>query len=261
VLRAMSIDPDARFATPGMLAAAFAQAMLTLPQAQPAPAAKRLPNARWLALGAAGLTLIAVLLVLANASNAPGGAPAAPSSPRSTASIGASETPFPAASNTATRPPPASPTATRPAATATRTPRLTTTAAPSPTPTASPTLPARRTATPVFSVVSFALNPILGGMTGVAQLDMYFDVVVQSSASGPYGQLYAYLPDIDSLVTERVGAQVYSGAQLLHVTLILDCAPLGQPFTTNQVALEIRAADQAPALYATSVPYRATWCR
>ena len=102
---------------------------------------------------------------------------------------------------------------------------------------------------------------MLGGMTGVAQLDVYFDVVVQSSADGPYGQLFAYLPDIDSLVTNRVGAQVYSGAQLLHVTLILDCVSLGQPFTTNQVVLEIRAADQGPALYATSVPYRATWCR
>ena len=98
-------------------------------------------------------------------------------------------------------------------------------------------------------------------MTGPGQLELSFDAVVQSTTNVPFVQLFAYLPDVDSLVTSRIGAQIYSGAQVLHVTLGIDCAQLREPLTTSQVLLEIRTTDRGPTLYATSIPYIATWCR
>jgi len=92
-------------------------------------------------------------------------------------------------------------------------------------------------------------------------LDLYFDAVIEPAAGGPFGQLFAYLPQIDSLVSSRIGAQVSSGTQLLHVTLVVDCSQLPGPFTTEQVFLEIRETDRSPTLYSQTIDYTKTWCR
>jgi len=93
-----------------------------------------------------------------------------------------------------------------------------------------------------------------------ARLDLFFDAVVEPSTGGPFGQLFPYLPEIGSLVTARVGAQVSSGTQLLHVTLLVDCRQISQPYTTNQVLLEIRRNESGPLLWAATLEYARTWC-
>ena len=263
VVRALSIDPEARYATSGALAEAFTEAVevASSEQAASTPPSSRAPVARWIAFGTIGLLLILGVIVAATGSNAPAAAP----SPSPT--IAASETPLPAASPTSTLS--SSPTPTRSRATASPAPRTqtanpTSTLTPSALPTRALTATVPRSPTPTppaFTVVSLTLKPFPAQPDGGDRLDVHFDAVVQPSVGGPYGQLFAYLPTIDSLVTTRIGAQVSSGTQLLHVTLIVDCARLPKPFATNQIFLEIRPTDRGPTLYATSIDYVKTWCR
>jgi hypothetical protein len=93
------------------------------------------------------------------------------------------------------------------------------------------------------------------------RLELFFDMVIAPAQGGPYGQLFAFLPEIDSLVTERLGAQVSSGTQVLRLVIGVDCARLPEPLTTDRIILEIRENDRSPTLYATSIPYIQTWCR
>jgi hypothetical protein len=116
------------------------------------------------------------------------------------------------------------------------------------------------TSTPAFSVVSLALKPPPNRVDVGDRLDLLFDMLVQPPDGGPYGQLFAYLPGIDPLVTTRIGAQVSSGAQVLVVTLGVDCTRFAQPVTTERIFLEIRATDRGPALYSTTIDYIKTWC-
>ena len=249
VLRAMSIDPEARYATPGALAEAFAQAIPTVPSV---PTAGRAVPLGWIALGAIGLLAIIGVIVAAGGSGTSAAAPTLPPSP--TAVV----THIPTLPYTPSRTPtpPYTPTSTR------RSPTVTPTSASTLTPTPTVT-PARvlRTATPVFKVTSLALRPFVARLRTGSQLDLYFDAVVQSSGSGPFGQLYAFLPVIDSLVTTRIGAQVYAGSQLLHVTLIVDCLNMPQPVITDHIILEIRPNDRGRATYSQTIAYSVTWCR
>ncbi len=268
VMRALSIDPDARHATPGALADAFAQAVAAASrdEAVSAPPPGLAQTMRWIVSGAIGLLVVIILIAAAGGLNTPAAVP----SPLPTIAGSFTDTPPPTAVRTPTRTREASATPTLQRATASPTVRAQTigpiiapTLGVSPTPVAAviTTVFRNPTPTPAFSVVLLQLRPFPAQAGGGAQLDLYFDAVVQPSAGGPYGQLFAFLPAIDSLVETRIGAQVSSGAQLLHVTLAVDCAQLQQPFTTHQIFLEIRKTDRGPALYSTSIDYIRTWCR
>lgn len=260
VMRALSIDPDARYATPGALAEAFAQAV----EATSVPPSGRAQTMRWIVSGGIGLLIVIVLIAAASGLSAPAAAP----SPLPTIASSFTDTPPPTAVRTPTRTRETSATPTLRPATASptvRAPAIGPTGAPtlgvSPTPVATPAVFRGPTPTPAFSVVLLQLRPFPVQAGSGAQLDLYFDAIVQPSVGGPYGQLFAFLPVIDSLVETRIGAQVSSGTQLLHVTLAVDCAQLPQPFTTHQIFLEIRETDRSPTLYATSIDYTRTWCR
>ncbi|HLF28545.1 MAG TPA: protein kinase [Anaerolineae bacterium] len=256
VLRALSIDPESRYATPDALAQAFAEAASSEPaQAAPSP---RLPWARWAAFGLVGLAIVVGAIIAASGP----GAPAAVATPSPTLAVtepASGTTPSPAAAFTDTPTP--TRTRTRPASPAPRT----RTPAPTATASATPALPVASlpSLTPVsaFTVVSLTLKPPPARVERVDRLELLFDATVQSSTGGPFGQLFAYLPIIDSLVTTRIGAQVTSGEQVLSLTLIVDCLQAPEPVTTDRIFLEIRPTDRGPTLYATAIPYLKTWCR
>ncbi len=260
VMRAMSIDPEARYAAPGALAEAFAQATEIASSEKAAPAAPARPSMpRWIVIGVIGLLIAIGVVVAANGSAIP--AADLPASP--TLAAASTQTPAP------TGPPTPTPT---PRHTRTPTPRTVTASPAARTPTPSPTLTASATntpaitaqppltPTPAFTVVLLALKPPPSRVEFGDRLGLFFDAVVQPPVGGPFGQLFAYLPNIDALVTTRIGAQVSSGTQLLHLTLIVDCTRLPQPVTTDRIFLEIRPTDRGPTLYVTSIDYTKTWC-
>jgi serine/threonine-protein kinase len=257
-MRALSIDPESRYATPGALAQAFAEALEEAGGEQLSQASsRRRLSLGWIA-GFVVLLLLVAVVALSGGLNAPASAPSPP--PTATATEAAALTPSPIPTLTKTY----TPTAQRATATVTSRPRT-----PSLTPTLEPTVSATSTLalgtvltqTPTFRVVSLALKPPANRQSAPDRLDLFFDAVIEPAAGGPFGQLFGYLPQIDSLVTWRIGAQVSSGTQLLHVTLVVDCLQLPEPFTTNQVFLEIGETDRSPALYSQTIDYTKTWCR
>ena len=259
VMRALSINPDARYATPGALADAFAEAMRSVPGEQ-ATAVPRSPLLRWIALGAIGILIVIGALMAANGSITPATVASATPSPTIADSFTSTptrtHTPASTAANSST-----------PAPTRTRTSTPTRAATGTPTPSVSPTrvltatTVVNRTPTPLFSVISLKLKEPPTRIDYRDRLVLFFDAVVQPPTGGPFGQLFAFVPEVDPLVTTRIGAQVSSGTQLLHVTLIVDCGPAPDPIKTNRVALEIRATDLGPALYSTTIEYLKTWCQ
>jgi hypothetical protein len=257
VMQALSIDPDSRFATPGDLADAFTQASAATPSERPQPAISSASPVRWLALGAIGLVMIVGLIVATNGSSVPAVAPSPLPTRDATERAIPSETPSPTLTHTPTLPPTSTPTALpqTPGASRTSTPPSATVLPASPL----PTRVVQRT--PVFSVTSLTLKPIRSFRNSGSLLDLYFDAIIQPATGGPYGQLFAYLPTIDSLVSQRIGAQVYGGTQGLQVTLVVECAGLPGSFTTNEILLQIRPDDRGPVLYSSSIPYTVTWCQ
>jgi serine/threonine-protein kinase len=256
-MRALSIDPESRYATPGALAEAVAEASEAAAGEQTSPESSRRLSLGWIAGSVVLLVLVAVV-ILSGGLNAPAAAPSL--SPTTTAAevVAPTPSPIPTLTNTFT------PTAQRVTATVTSRPRT-----PSLTPTLEPTASAASTlaldTTPTqpstFRVVSLALKAPANRQGPSDQLDLFFDAVIEPAAGEPFGQLFAYLPQIDSLVSSRIGAQVSSGTQLLHVALVVDCSQLPEPFTTDQVFLEIRETDRSPALYSQTIDYTKTWCR
>ena len=257
-IRALSIDPESRYATPGALAQAFAEASEAAAGEQLSQeSSRRRPSLGWIASFAALLLFVAVV-VLSGGLNAPAAAPSLPPTATATEVVTATPSPIPTLTHTHT------PTAKRATATATnraRTPEPTRTSEPTASATGTPATVTGFTQAPTFRVVSLALKPPANRPGPPDRLDLYFDSVIEPAAGGPFGQLFAYLPQIDSLVTSRIGAQVSSGTQLLHVTLVVDCLQLPAPFTTDQVFLEIRETDRSPALYSRTIDYTKTWCR
>ena len=255
-MRALSIDPESRYATPGALALAFVEAAGAAGEPASQKPARR-PVLGWIA-GFVALVLLVAAVALSGGLNVPATAPTP--SPTRVATETIAPTSLPTHTHTpAPTPTPTTRRATSPAPTRTpgptRTPESTATAA------STPALVIQPAQTPTFRVVSLGLKPPANRGGPPDRLDLFFDAVVEPSTGGPFGQLFAYLPVIDSLVTSRVGAQVSSGAQLLHVTLVVDCAQLSKPFTTDQVFLEIRETDRSPALYSQTIDYTKTWCR
>lgn len=255
ILRALSIDPASRHATPNVLAEAFAEAVETAAADQPAKPA-RPAGLAWIAAGAVGLLILIGVLVVSSGTNAPAAAPSPTIADAFTSTPAATDAPTPAVT----------PTATPRAATATPTARLaTSTPSGTPAPTASASPPpvtrAAVNATPVFRVVSLVLKPPANRDVPGERLNLLFDAVIEPAEGGPFGQLFVYLPDIDSLVTTRIGAQVSSGVQVLNVTLAVDCRQLSAPFATDRLFLEIRETDRGPVLYAQTIEYTKIWCR
>jgi len=256
-VRALSIDPESRYATPGALAQAFAEASKETGGEQLSQASsRRRPSLGWIA-GFAVLLLLVAVIALSGGLNAPAAAPSLPPTATATEVVAPTPSPIPTLTNTYTpTAKPATATATNPA----RTPEPTRTSEPTASATGTPATVTGFTQAPTFRVVSLALKPPANRPGPPDRLDLYFDSVIEPAAGGPFGQLFAYLPQIDSLVTSRIGAQVSSGTQLLHVTLVVDCLQLPGPFTTNQVFLEIRETDRSPALFATAIDYTKIWC-
>lgn len=277
VMRALSIDPDARYATPGELVEAYLEVA-----AQDEGESERAPLVpmmglplRRMVLGALGIIAVGVIAWVV-ASSAPGTAvvePTASVTASPTASI-ATEAPsstLPVLSDTST----ATNTA-RPSATHTSTRPTTITLAATPTlaaasvvetlsartaPAAFTPAPIVPTATATFTVVKFELKSPPVRLDVGDRLELFFDMEIAPAQGGPYGQLFAFLPEIDSLVTERLGAQVSSGTQVLRLVIGVDCARLPEPVTTDRIILEIRENDRSPTLFATSIPYVQIWCR
>ena len=269
ILRAMSIDPESRYASPGALAEAFTAAVESAAAEQaPAETRRRLPAIGWMAAGLVGLVALVAVIVASSGANAPGAAPVptasatlqatVASAPAQSPSLAPAVSPTvastraPTPSTAATLPGAASATASGPAPTASAVAlRSVTPVAVAPT----------RSPSPAFTVVSLILKPPANRVSPPDRLDLIFDAVLRPTSGGPFGQLFAYVPEIDGLVTQRVGAQVTSGTQVLRVTLIVDCAQFGGPLTTDKVLLEIRQTDRSPTLYATSIDYTKQWCR
>src|SRR3990172_7487069 len=257
-MRALSIDPESRYATPGALAQAFAEASEEAGGEQLSQASsRRSPWLGWIA-GFVVLLLLVAVVVLSGGLNAPAAAPSLPPTATAAEVVAPTPSPIPMLTNTYT------PTAKRATATVTsrpRTPSLTPTLEPTASATSTLALDTAPTQMPTFRVVSLALKPPANRQGPPDRLDLFFDAVIEPAAGGPFGQLFAYLPQIDSLVSSRIGAQVSSGTQLLHVTLVVDCSQLPGPFTTEQVFLEIRETDRSPTLYSQTIDYTKTWCR
>lgn len=279
VMRALSIDPDARYATAGELSAAYLDAAgHEEPESRRAPVTA-LPLRR-MVLGALGILAVGVI-AWGVASSAPGLAPVEPT-PSTSVTLPVDTATY---TPTATLPSPSA-THTSPSPTHTPAPRATTatsSAALSPTPsiaaapivetlTAASSTPARFTPAPIiatptpaanatFTVISLALKSPPVRLDVGDRLELFFDAVLAPAQGGPYGQLFAYLPDIDALVTTRIGAQISSGAQVLRLVIGVDCARVPQPVTTDHILLEIRETDRSAALYRTSIPYVQIWCR
>jgi serine/threonine protein kinase len=265
IMRALSIDPESRYATPGDLARAFAEAA-EVAASQPREARPmRVPALGWIGAGIAGIVLLIGALVVSSGANAPAAVPslAPPTTIAATATKPAARTETPSPEPTPTR----ARTATPAPSTASPTVQSTTAV---PSTTARSTLPVAQTvtvtairpsATAAFRVISLDLKPPANRDAPGERLDLLFDAVIEPSTGGPFGQLFAYLPDIDSYVTSRIGAQVSSGTQVLHVTLVVNCAELPAPFTTQRLFLEIRPNDRGPALYAQTIDYMKIWCR
>ena len=252
-MRALSIDPESRYATPGALAQAFVEASEAAGE-QPLKKTSRRGLA-WGWIAGFAVVLLVVVAALSGGLNAPAAAPS-PSPTDVATEVIAPTSSLPTRTHTHT------PTPRRTATLVpTRTPGPTPTPESTATAASTPAVVTRPPQTPTFRVASVALKPSANPVGPPDRLDLFFDAVIEPSTGGPFGQLFAYLPVIDSLVTSRVGAQVSSGAQLLHVTLAVDCLQLPAPFTTNQVFLEIRETDRSPALFAMAIGYTKIWCR
>jgi cell division septation protein DedD len=277
VLKALAVDPDQRYQTPGDLVDAYLQARLGKKAAPSAAAAtiaavaaadsrvRRVSvrraepekSSRWKIgglIGGIGIGLIVILAVIALAAQTP--AAVAPSPIGTPTAI---TTPAPIATATSTSA--LSPTPTTPPPTSTREPTTTATRPVTPTATASPTRVVTRvlpTATPTVSIAPLTLA--FPRSEGRDRLSLTFRTSVLPADAGIIGTLSMAVPAIEPLVVNRDLAQVGSGEQVLRVGVTINCISIVEPITSRQVVLTIE--DEAGRVLLTQpVDYEKRWCQ
>ena len=295
ILRALAVDPDQRYQTPGDLLDAYGQARLGKKGAAPVAAATAAVAAaaatssasrvrristrrsepekknRWRVAGLIGGGLIGLLLIALLALWL-GRTPAATLSPIGTATSAVTALPG-AATITATRVPAtaASPAATiTPRATttvaltvqptATTSPAVTSTRTPTGAPTNTPTRAPTRfvpTATPAISIAPFTLT--FPRSEGRDNLSLTFRTAIVPVDAGIIGTLSMAVPDVEERVLDRSWAQVGSGDQVLRVAVAINCAGADGPITSRQIILTLRAPD-GKVLLTQPVDYVKRWC-
>ncbi len=275
VLKALAVDPDLRYQTPGDLVDAYAQARLGKKAAPVAAAAAIAAVAdsrvrrvsarhaepgksnRWKIAGLIGGVIIGLIVIgvaLAFFSRTP--AAVAPS-PIDTPVPTMTRAPF----ATATSTPTPSTTPTVPPATTTREPTASVTPAATPTATALPTRAATRvlpTAKPPVSIAPLTLA--LPRSEAGDKLSLTFRTSVLPPDAGVIGTLSLAVPEIEPLVITRDLAQVGSGDQVLRAGVAINCGALTEPITSRQIILTIQN-ESGQTLLTQTLDYEKHWCQ
>jgi hypothetical protein len=277
VLKALAVDPDLRYPTPGDLVDAYVQVRLgkkaasiaaAVPIGAVAAADSRVrrvsvrraepeKGSRWKIAGLIGgivIGLIVIIAALALLSRTPA---AVSPSPIATPIPATTLAPIATATNTLT--PSNMPTV--PPATSTREPTSTATRAATPTVTALPARVVTRilpTRTPVVSIAPLTLA--FPRSEAGDRLSLTFRTSVLPANAGIVGTLSMAVPEIEPLVINRDLAQVGSGEQVLRVGVAINCRSIVEPITSQQVVLTIR--DKTGRLLLTQpVNYEKRWCQ
>lgn len=270
IMKALSIDPEQRYASAAEFVEALTQtsgtvglaATETRPLDQEAVTSTRRVrtqrqsvNWRWVAGGIIGLLIVIGLIGLLSA--------------RSNASVVPAISPATAIS-TATAI--VLPTATlEPTVTPTKQPSLT----PTPTISASglisvtplvavtatrlPTLTVRASPTPSITIVVQPLSLLMPRRENNSRLELFFSTRVSPENVGPIGSLSLSIPAIEPLISDRAFSQVGSGEQTVSAAITIDCKLTPAPIETQQVTLIIQN-DQGRVIFSQVIEYRKTWC-
>ncbi len=275
VLKALAVDPDLRYQTPGDVTDAYAQARQGKKAAPVAAAAAIAAVAdsrvrrvsarraepgksnRWKIAGLIGGVVIALIVIsaaLALLSRTPAAVVPSPiETPVSTM------TRAPIATATNTTAPSTTPTV-RPA-TSTRELTATVTRAATPTATASATRAAARALPTASTPVSIApLTLALPRSEARDKLSLTFHTSVLPLDAGVVGTLSMAVPAVEPLVISRDLAQVGSGDQVLRVGLAINCGSITEPITSQQLIMTIQ--DKAGrTLLTQTLDYEKHWCQ
>jgi hypothetical protein len=274
VLKALAVDPDLRYQTPGDLIDDYLQAR-TGKKAAPAAAAAAVAVAadsrvrrvsarraepekdkRWRIAGLIGgivIGLIVIIAALALWSRTPAAVAPSPI-----------ETPAPATPApvfTPTNAPAPTNTPTAPRATLTRESTSTVTPAATPTATTSPTRVVTRilpTLTPPVSVAPLTLAQPRS--EGRDNLSLTFRTSVLPADAGTIGTLSMAVPAIEPLVIDRDLAQVGSGEQVLRVGVTINCGSITEPIVSQQIVLTIRN-EAGQVVLTQPLDYVKRWCQ
>jgi hypothetical protein len=277
VLKALAVDPDQRYQTPGDLVDAYGQARLGKKAAPIAAAASIAAVAaadsrvrrvsarraapekskRWKIAGLIGgilIGLIVILAVIALASQTPA---AVSPSPIGTPAPTATRAVIPTATNTSAP----SPTPTILPATSTGEPTATATRAATSTATTFPTRVVTRvlpTRTPAVSIAPLTLA--FPRSEARDRLSLTFRTSVLPADAGIIGTLSLAVPALEPLVINRDLAQVGSGEQVLRVGMTINCGSIVEPIVSEQVVLTIQD-DAGQVLLTQPVDYEKRWCQ
>jgi len=277
VLKALAVDPDQRYQTPGDLVDAYGQARLGKKAAPIAAAASIAAVAvansrvrrvsarraapekskRWKIAGLIGgilIGLIVILAVIALASQTPA---AVSPSPIGTPAPTATRAVIPTATNTSAP----SPTPTILPATSTGEPTATVTRAATSTATTFPTRVVTRvlpTRTPAVSIAPLTLA--FPRSEARDRLSLTFRTSVLPADAGIIGTLSLAVPALEPLVINRDLAQVGSGEQVLRVGMTINCGSIIEPIVSEQVVLTIQD-DAGQVLLTQPVDYEKRWCQ
>ncbi len=280
-LKALTVDPDQRHATPGELAEDYAQArqvrkaraapIVVAAVAAPATAevssrvrrvsprrstGPRVRRSGWRIAGFIGGAIIALLMIVVvglSIARSPAAAPA--SIATATPTVAASPPPAITPTPTAMAPP-----SQTPAPTGTPRPTSTPTSVASPTSTPRPTIAATRVLPAVTPVISIApLTLAFPRSEGRDSLSLTFGTNVLPADAGIIGTLSMSVPAVEPFVTDRMLAQVGSGEQVLQVGVSINCGKTAGSVTSDQVVLTIGAQD-GRVLLTQPVEYVKRWC-
>ncbi|CAG0928643.1 Serine/threonine-protein kinase PrkC [Thermoflexales bacterium] len=282
VLKALAVDPDQRYQTPGELVEAYLQArpgkqappiVEAAPLATAAPLDSRVRRVsarraepeksnRWKIVGLIGgaaiglMAIVALIMVAAQTPAAVSPSPIATPAPTTT------RVPIATTMNT----PAWSPTSTAPAATATTAistsmPIATATATVRSTAVFTPTRAATRVLPTVTPPVTIA--PLLLAFPrseGRDRLALTFRTSVLPADAGIVGILSMAVPAVEPLVLERDLAQVGSGDQVLRVAVAINCGSMTEPIVSRQISLMIQD-DAGRVLLEQTLDYEKRWCQ